>query len=363
MTAAARATPDPAGQAPRPPGPEGCVDHPSGFLALSPRNTRFELAGVPGFIAYRRQGRHRLVVGGVHAPAPCRARLLDEFLRHGAAARETVVALQVREDQAALFADRGFRVGPLGTSYAIDLARFTFAGTRRMKLRNRIKRARDAGVEVVELGRDRPWTREIGRDIEALSRAWLGSKGGVGLDLLVGELGDPGDPGAGDNGRRVFAAFGPRDRLLAFITYVPAWGARPGVLHDLTRRLPDAPAGVMELVNAVALSRFQDEGVPFLHFGLTPFIVDRPRPGDHRALALLVRLIGRWGGALYPARSQAQYKLKWGPDVVEPELIAFQRISLGAIWALLVATRAVVPPWRRALAAPAPPRAPDGGSP
>ena len=114
---------------------------------------------------------------------------------------------------------------------------------------------------------------------------------------------------------------------LAFITYVPVWGSRPGYLHDLTRRAPDAPAGTMELINATALARFQAEEVPFLHFGLTPFIVDEKLRPDHWLVARLVRWIGRWGRAIYPARAQLQYKQKWAPEIVETELIAFQKVS------------------------------------
>jgi lysylphosphatidylglycerol synthetase-like protein (DUF2156 family) len=323
--------------------PSDYVDHPSGFLALSPRNHRFSVDGLPGFIAYRREGRHRIVVGGVHAASFCREGLLDAFLRQSAADGDRVIAVQVREDQAALFRRRGFRVDAFGSTLALDLRRFTFAGTRRMKLRNRIKRAGEAGLEVRELGRELPLTPALWRELQQTSQSWLASKGGHELDLLVGELGQPGDPQ-----RRVFVALDPQGQPQAFITYVPVWGSRPGLLHDLTRRAPAAPAGAMELINATALRRFQDEGVAHLHFGLTPFVVDEKLRPDHWLVSRLVRWIGRWGSAIYPARAQLQYKQKWAPEIVETELIAFQKVSLAALWALLVATRAFVPPWRRA---------------
>ena len=171
------------------------VDHPSGFLALSPRNLRFAVPGLAGFVAFRRQGRHRLVPGGVHAPEACRADLLDAFLRDSARDGEQVVALQVRARDVALFREprlprRRVRVDASRSS----CARFSFAGTKRMKLRNRIKRARDAGVTVVELGRDRACPPGLWRRLDEISRAWLATKGGHELDLLVGEMGEPGDP-------------------------------------------------------------------------------------------------------------------------------------------------------------------------
>ena len=79
------------------------IDHPSGFLALSSRNLRFSVPELDGFVPFRRQGRHRLVPGGVHAPEDSRADLLDAFLRDAARDGEQVVALQVRARDVELF--------------------------------------------------------------------------------------------------------------------------------------------------------------------------------------------------------------------------------------------------------------------
>jgi len=189
------------------------VDHPSGFLALSPRNLRFSEPALSGFVPFRRQGRYRLVPGGVHAPEDSRADLLDAFLRDAARDCEQVVALQVRARDVDLFRSRGFRVDAFGSSFALALPRFSFAGTKRMKLRNRIKRARAAGVTVVELGRDRACPLGLWRRLAEISRAWLTTKGGHELDLLVGEMGEPGDAE-----RRVFVAFDGQEQSLGFIT-------------------------------------------------------------------------------------------------------------------------------------------------
>jgi lysylphosphatidylglycerol synthetase-like protein (DUF2156 family) len=324
------------------------VDHPSGYLALSPRNRTFGVLGLPGFVAFRRRGRHLFAFGGVHAATDAAAGVvLDAFLREAAARGLRVAAVQVREAQVGLFRSRGFVVNQLGSSFSLDLRGFSMAGTRRMKLRNRIKRARQAGVRVLEVGRDLAAGADVFAELGAVSDAWLRAKRKRELDFMIGELG-----GAGDAHRRVFIAEGPHPdparagrgerALLGFITYVPAWGRRPGWLHDLTRRVPAAPAGVMELINAVAMERLAAEGAAFLHFGFTPFVVDAaPEPGASRALAAAVRLVGRWGGALYPARAQLQYKLKWAPDIVEREYVACKPLSLRAIWDLLRLTRSL----------------------
>jgi len=313
------------------------IDHPSGFLALSPRNRRFEIRGVPGFIAYREQGRHLVLFGGVHAPAGARTPLLDGFIGEADRRGRRVIAVQVREAQRELFRQRGFTVNELGSSYALRLAAYSFAGTKRMSLRNKIKRARALGVRILEIGRELPSDAATFAQLSAISREWLAKKGKKELDFMIGEMGGPGDPE-----RRIFAAVDGSDRMIGFITYVPAFGERPGFLHDLTRRTADAPAGCMELCNATAMERLAADGALYLHFGFTPFVLaGRDGPGASRLVSWVLRLLGRYGSFIYPARRQAEYKRKWLPDIVDPELVAFRPLSLRAIFDLLILTRSI----------------------
>ena len=146
-----------------------------------------------------------------------------------------------------------------------------------------------------------------------------------------------------DSNRRTFLAVDATEHAYAFITYVPVYGERPGYLHDLTRRTTDAPPGTLELCNPLALKRFQDEGVDFLHFGFTPFIVDdQPTQGTTNHLVhRIVNWLRKHGQRLYPADSQAAYKKKWGADFVQREYIAVRPLSMRAVWDLLRLTQSV----------------------
>jgi lysylphosphatidylglycerol synthetase-like protein (DUF2156 family) len=313
------------------------VDHPSGFLAFSSRNRIFTVESCPGFIAYREQGRHIVAFGGVHAPREWQGLLLDLFLEAASRRRRHVMVVQLREGQRTLFTDRGFTVNPLGTSFAITLRGFSMGGTRKMKLRNKIKRARGEGLTVEEVGRELPRSADTFGRLREISAEWLAAKGKKELDFMIGELGDE-----HDTERRIFVVSDRSQQAHAFITYVPVWGERPGVLHDLTRKRPTAAVGALELCNAFALERFVAEGKQFLHFGFTPFIVEPDAgPGASRILHWLVLQLNRYGQIIYPSQSQASYKLKWGPDILEQEYVAARRLSPRAVVDLLMLTRAV----------------------
>ena len=311
-------------------------DNPSSFLALNQGNEYFQDPRFDGVCVFRRSGRHLLQFAGPFAVAGHRADLLDAFVAKARPRR--VVAVQLQRSDAELYAARGFTVNQLGASYAVELARFTLRGSRFVRLRNKMSRARRAGLEVVETG---PVDPDTEAELDLIDRAWLRGKGRRTKELrfLVGER-----AGAAQRHRRLFV--GRIDgAAVGYISYSPVFGSRPGWLHDLSRRSPDAPPGVMEALNATAMERMSADGEGWLHFGFTPFTGlsdEHELPSASRAFARCVRLLAEHGERVYPAAAQLDYKQKWAPHVVLPEYIAFHgRPGPKAVWQLLRATRAL----------------------
>ncbi|MEV6509164.1 DUF2156 domain-containing protein [Streptomyces sp. NPDC051642] len=311
-------------------------DNPSSFLALNQGNEYFRDPRFDGTCVYRRSGRHLLQFAGPFAAEEQRAGLLDAFAAQARPRR--LVAVQLQRADAELYGAHGFTVNQLGASYAVDLARFTLRGSAFVRLRNKISRARRAGLEVVEA--PSVADDEVQSELDLIDRAWLQGKGGAKeLRFLVGER-----TGLAQRHRRLFVG-----RIggvaLGYISYSPVFGSRPGWLHDLSRRSPDAPPGVMEALNATAMERMSADGAGWLHFGFTPFTGlsdEHELPCASRTFTRCVRLLAQHGERIYPAAAQLEYKRKWAPHVVLPEYIAFQgRPGLSAVWQLLRATRAL----------------------
>ncbi|WP_052412437.1 bifunctional lysylphosphatidylglycerol flippase/synthetase MprF [Streptomyces mutabilis] len=310
-------------------------DNPSAFLSVNEGNEYFEGSG-EGVVAYRRAGRHFIQFGGAFAPEGRQRELVREFRAYARSRRRRIVGIQLQRADAELYAAEGFTVNQVGSSYSVHLPEHTLRGSRFMKLRNKISRARRSGLVVREL----PYT-EVRERIEEVDRVWLRSKGRhvKEIEFLVGQVGGP-----VQHHRRLFV--GLMDELpVAYISYSPAHGSRPGWLHDLSRRHPDVVPGVMEAVNAAAIETFTKEGAEWLHFGFTPFTGLDPScelPGNSALTGKLMRLLAEKGGAVYPAATQLAYKEKWGPHVILPEYLAFEgRASLGAVWQILRVTKSV----------------------
>ena len=248
------------------------------------------------------------------------------------------MAVQLQRPEAEAYERHGFRVDQIGASYAIDLRRFSLPGKKFVSLRNKISRARRADITTTIIADDEI-TEELAAEIAAVDHAWLDGKGEHEIAVLIGELGGP----AAGTRRVVLARIS--ERLIGYLTFSPVAGARPGWLHDLSRKLPDAPPGTMELMVSTAVEQFRAGGAGWLHFGFTPFtgIAEENRLAtSHGVVRIIVRFLAEHGEKLYPASTQLAYKEKWAPRKVLPDYIAFQgRPRLTAIWQLIRLTNLV----------------------
>jgi len=190
------------------------AENPSAFLALNDETCHFTVDGIDGVVAYRLAGRRTIVqFGGVFADPADQALLLAAFLDFAHVRRRKVVAVQLMRHDAELYSTYGFTVNQLGADYARELAGFSLRGKKHMQLRNKISRARRAGVSVVEADVDR-----LGPQLDEIDRVWLRSKGRhvKELKLMVGQRGGPAQPS-----RRLFAALDEAGTVLAYVSFSP----------------------------------------------------------------------------------------------------------------------------------------------
>jgi lysylphosphatidylglycerol synthetase-like protein (DUF2156 family) len=317
--------------------------HSSAFLAFNQDTRHFIADGIDGLVAYRPAGRHCIVqlCGPFVAPG-YKVELMHAFRRWADSHRRHVVTVQLRREEASEFAEAGFVVNQLGAAYSIHLDDFSLRGTKFMKVRNKLARARRLGVsveEIVLIDNDRSVRSD---ELAAVDAAWLRSKGRFAKELtfMIGER-----DGRGAALRRIFVAR-QHGEVIAYVTYSPCFGERAGWLYDLTRRRPSAPPGTVELIFHTALQCVKGEGHQWLHLGLTPLVGLSPAHEiadvSSRAVQWFMQALGAHGAAIYPAHSQEAFKLKWGPHLIEPEYVAFEHgPSLAAILQLMRMTRAI----------------------
>jgi lysylphosphatidylglycerol synthetase-like protein (DUF2156 family) len=322
-----------------------CGDHPASYLALNEETQIFfpEDPALNGMIAYRDKGGCRFTVGGIIAPDYSKQEILQAFLKSSNAAGKKVVFVQCSLEDCNVLAKNNFTVNQLGSSYLSTIANFSLSGSRFVKLRNKISRARRLGVTTNIYGPHSDIPADVVAQLNQIDREWLTQKKAAELAFLIGEKGDLSKPMPDD--KYLFVA-SEAEVVHGYILYSRIFGRYLGWMHDLTRRRDECATGVMELLNERAIEYFSGLGEGYLHYGFTPLadLDAQFEQGFHHSKVFSV--IAKWlsvhGSFIYPMETQLQYKKKWFPDTQFPEYIAFQNgFSLTALWQFLRITNII----------------------
>ncbi len=288
-----------------------------------------------GFLSYKLVGGTAFALADPIAPFDQWEGLIDAFVSQ----MKDVGFWQASRRTAEILARRGFFVNEFGCVTTLDLRDFSFAGTKRRSFRTAKNRMTAKGLRVVE----RPVRDFAAADILAISDGWRKTKVNRRRELkfLVRPVVLADEPGV-----RKFFLVDAAGRPLAFAFFDPIYadGAIAGYLSTTRRWLPEAdPLAAHALVGA-AIAVFQQEGVPCLHLGLSPF--HRIRDGDlgknwlaKRVFRLLYtsRLANRF---VYPVQTLARHKDSYGGKA-EQTYYAFNTLPalprlLKLVWALRI---------------------------
>ncbi|WP_252179940.1 DUF2156 domain-containing protein [Endozoicomonas sp. 4G] len=298
-----------------------------------------------GCLGYFVHQKIRFVIGGLLCAPERKPALLDAWLTRVKRQGKITVFLHADPEDYRLLAERGYYINRIGSSYSIDLRKYSLAGKRFQQLRNKVNKSRKAGV-TVRLIDNRDDFFAILPEMKRINSEWLADKKTKLLKHLV-----TGFSGIRIPSSRYRLLVAEREgQLLGYIVYSRVLSAQSGWFHDLSRKRTDTPNGVMQAINVEAMEiirRSEEENADWLHFGFTP-LADIPDPDSvskelqSPVFASVVGILARHGGVVYPARTQRQYKMGWRPQQIEPEYFAFPKgKAMKSLWGLLRATNSL----------------------
>lgn len=261
------------------------------------------------FVGYALSGTSAVALGGpVGAPAS-RSAALAAFLgtceRHGWSSAFHLVD----EAEAATLTAGGLRTVKVGEEAVLDLERFSLAGKAMKTIRNTLSRAARDGLQTELI--PAPLGPDVLDALAAVSDAWLGDATHRERGFSVGGF-DRGHIAA----HPVLVVRDAAEGILAFANLEPSFAGSTGNF-DLMRRLPDAPAGTMELLFVALMDHFRATGMSTMSLGLAPLMgIEGDGP-----LAGLLR-IARERTSFLNFSGLAEFKAKWRPEW-EPRYFAY----------------------------------------
>ena len=276
-------------------------NHTLAFSGLAPENLHFLAPGETGLVNYRLANKVAVVLGDPICAPESIERVTRSFLDYCAFRGWRVAFYQT--SAACLPAYRALKLHSfkIGEEAIIDPQTFTLNGPAMANVRISVRRAERDEVVIHWYEGEPP--AEVMQQLEQISGAWLKLKAGQQVSEMgfstgkLEELPDTAkraDTLAGisplsNTSHRVAPrvvtgiALTGSDRPCAFVTFNPIYGSlttyatTPGTpaeiqnwgwALDLTRRTPDAPPGVMELLLVRAIERFRSCGAHIVSLGM-----------------------------------------------------------------------------------------------
>ena len=282
-------------------------------------------------IAYRAEADTLLALGDPIGPAEEIAPLLAAFETYCRERDWEFAFFQASPGLRAAYTARGWRVLHIGEEPVIDPGTFALEGGPMGDVRRAVRRLEQAGVTVRSV---RPPAHAFDPTASDEAGLLLSGMRAVSQSWLAGHPGGEKSFGMGRfdvrqlRERWLLVAVSGTGRVEAFVTWAEVPAAHGWTL-DLTRRLDDAPAGVMDLLVARSALEARDAGVAGLSLGLSALVsVDsEPGPDEERVRAFLRRRLG----AFYDFEGLFHWKKKFQPRfedrfLVVPGALALPRV-------------------------------------
>ncbi len=261
-------------------------------------------------IAYRAQGRHALALGDPLGDPQETEEAVGAFLTLCRKRRWSPAFYQVTPDRLDVYARAGLRAVKVGEDAQIHLTEFSLVGKRFKNLRNDLRRLEKSGLTREEHGPDAPPCASVAVEMATLNAAWRRAHRAREGSFAMG--GFARHSALFRDSRYFLARDGETGRLLAFASFVPAWGpvGTTGWTLDLMRRGPDSPHGVMDFLIVSAAQQFGAEGADVLSLGLSP-LAGASEASESKLVALVRRLLYTRMGRVYNFQGLHVFKSKF----------------------------------------------------
>jgi phosphatidylglycerol lysyltransferase len=189
---------------------------------------------------------------------------LAELLSFSRANYYNLVLLNVTDYFIDLYSMAQFGVMKYGEDACFKLEEYNLKGGAVAKVRAAINHAIKAGITVYEYKPKLNYDATIELQIQGISQEWLKGKNMPEMEFMLGGIGldEPRE-------RRYFYAMDDKGIMLGFVVFLPYLMGK-GYLADVTRRVTNAPQGVLEKIIYDAFMTMRDEGVSYGNMGLSP---------------------------------------------------------------------------------------------
>ena len=287
------------------------------YHVLEADKKHFFVDGIEGVIAYAIVREVVVVSGDIIAPKEQAAELLAAFTDFTKKNDYSILFLNTTNKFLDLYKSFGFESIKYGEEALFKLADYNLKGGKVAKVRAAINHANKAGIEISEYKPKEKRDPELENEILELSKEWLKIKKGGEIKFSLGSIGleEPYD-------KRYFTAKSSEGKLLGFVVFIP-YANKSGYLAEVTRRLPDAPQGVIEKIIYEAFMIFKSEGTEWGSLGLNPLVNVREEDIKNKLTTRIFEYIYENMNYFYGFKNLYHAKKKYNPTDWEARYLVY----------------------------------------
>ena len=283
------------------------VDNPITYLALEDDKKYFFSKSIDGVIAYTIAAGVAVCCGDPICSKENIYILLSEFVIYCKENNLDICFCQTSDKYLDEFTKMNFGYVKYGDEAMFNLKTYELSGKKAAKVRYAVHHADKIGITVEEYMPNVKRDFKIEKEIINVSNEWLSFKKSSELSFMLGSIGleNPMD-------KRYFLAYDNNHILQGFVVFTP-FSNKKGYHADVTRRIHDAPIGVMEKIIISAFKKMKDEGVEYGSLGLAPLaniIIEEQKPTViERVLDYIYENMNKF----YGFKTLYHYKKDYGP--------------------------------------------------
>lgn len=288
------------------------------YLSLDGIKQYFVEKNNEGFIAYVVIQNTAVCIGNPVCAISNSLEVVNQFILFCKEHKYKICFCSINEEFAKLLQNNEFVISKYGEEALLDLHTYSLTGSKKEKLRQKIRRAERFGIRTVEyipgLRRD----QKLEEKIQDLSKEWYAQKN-CQLTFTLGDLNF-------DNplGRRFFVALDKKEEVVAILMFSP-FDYQNGYFLDVMRRRSESVPGVMEKAIIDAAMKIRNEGGSWISLGLAPLAgIDRFNLNATH-LEKLFYYVYYNGNLIFSFQSLYQYKKKFDPSCWNSRYVAHER--------------------------------------
>ena len=287
-------------------------------------------------------GRFWHVAGGLLAPEPARADMIQWLFDLSVSQKKTIAVYNVSHEEAATFRAAGFVVNKFGEEPVIDLQSVNWSGKAFEWVRRQSNYCDRAGLAVSEIHAPGDVEGLADTLLEIMAEDFQDRTFDQPLRLLEGQF----DPRSLQR-RRLFAARSKSGHIEAFLACSPLDCGNSWAFESYRKR-KDATRGATAYLFRQVIDQLKVEGCQTVSLCLVPgrgVANGSQESGDWRIQKALSMWFGRLE-FLFNAKGQDHFKSRFRPRYVDRFLCVAPQNSVRSLWSFLKTTGATRPNWR-----------------